>query len=359
MSPRFNILIGLCALLLGLSACEPAPQNEKTKPETSAPSTPRSSIKLLNETLWESGDETIEAFIVGAGKLQTAVQALLEQPDADTLKRGQAAWQSAVLDYQALFFIQQLAFARPTLFSALADLDFLLAAHPIQPGYLDYYGDYRYSGLVHDIHITLDRTNLSKQHGLTDREDVVLGLYAIEYMLFGEQGKRPAADYMPVTTLSRTHLENGYKDISETPNNRRRQLLRLQAAMLLESSKTFLSQWQSLAAPWQQQTPEAQRAIVQQAFDRALTQLLLDLATINADAPQDAQRCSAAISSLEALYLWLPATRRDRIVSHLLEARAALQLVIDAGEPKAGLRRAYNALKQALELRTETANTDS
>lgn len=285
--PGFVCLAGMITVLLfGLSACE---ENPPPEPETTAEPTPvidKTRVNTTADQLWIAGEDTLTASVAGANELNSAIGHFLASPSAETLKTAQQKWHDAFLAYRRFYFFYFLGQAAPAHFNALGESHFRIAAHPIQPGYLDSFGPYLYSGLVHDIGMRISRENLIDQHGLTNSEDAVLGLYAMHFMLFGIDGDRTPTDYSAVKELSRTDVEAGFKQVEETPNHRRRLLLQTQAIILRDDLTALHNSWQSnetnsLRFNWQAIAPREKLNLVRQTLKQGLTQLIVDVVELN------------------------------------------------------------------------------
>jgi len=75
----------------------------------------------------------------------------------------------------------------------LAQLD----SWPIEGGYIDYIQGYPFSGIVNDLTLEIDEDSIRSQHGFTDPTNASLGYHALEFMLWGNNGKRSARDFFP------------------------------------------------------------------------------------------------------------------------------------------------------------------
>lgn len=155
--------------------------------------------------------------------------------------------------------------------------------HPIQPGYLDYFDVYKHSGIVNDIAIPITAEAIRSQHGFSDNSDVSLGFHAMAYLLWGENGQRPASDFLTPETLTREQQLNGLK-LVDLPNHRRATLLQLQAALLLDDLKALHYKFQHQASAlngaylslmprsriqlWQQSSLDVLNKIMAQPFMR-------------------------------------------------------------------------------------------
>jgi len=241
--------ISVLALALLLIACKPhpAPDEQKSVAENTAPLTEfninidKQSAESLANQLWQKGLNHIQILEKEASVLHKKVKRLLSTPDDENLSETQKEWKRVFLLYQEL--LPFLFIEHPSLSKPLAKWRFTLAAWPLQPGYLDSYGVYTQSGIVNDISLPITVASLRKQHGLTDIEEVTLGLYAMEYLLWSDQKISLAKRFNLHTKVPLAFQQAGLK-ISELPNNRRRKLLDIQAKLLVKDISLLAKQWQ-------------------------------------------------------------------------------------------------------------------
>lgn len=351
----YKRLVVMGITMFCLQACETREKAQPTQQQdTPVKQQPKpSSTEYETEALWSFCEQALEGFVHSTQQLSERVTVFLSSPTEKNLSAARQAWKNSHSHYHRLFLINQFSIIEPTLFGAMARAQFSLAAYPIQPGYLDYFDVYLYSGLVHDVSIGLNEELLRQQHGMTDVEDVVLGLYAIEFMLFGEHSTRPQSDFQVVTELSIAHRERGYKTIEETANNRRRMLLALQLELLDKDAQQALLDWRSIRQPWQQLSYNVQRATVHKAFEQGLTQVLLQTANAsdNGSPIHSPEHLATAIRSLEAVQHWLPEYLREEQLKLLQEAAESIALALDSEADKDAIwRQTYNDLKMAMDL---------
>ena len=212
--------------------------------------------------------------------LEEKIQQFLQQPKQELLTDTREDWEKLELTLQGLHPLIILNQIDPKGFFSTSQLIDRILAHPIQPGYLDRFGDYPYSGLVYAIGIPLTQSGLMEQHGLTDSQEVVFGIYTMEFMLYGEGNSRLADDYIQKTTLSKSDRELGLKNEDEIAENRRRQLLSLQLEQLMNDLgqlSSMLNMAGSLST-WKQQPPQQQLSAVRRGLSTGLTQILIELA---------------------------------------------------------------------------------
>jgi putative iron-regulated protein len=220
-----TVLIGL------LSGCD-----KKTPDpiQTPNPKVAQKTVQLNTENpIWQLASQSLDLCISEAQALQVNIEQLLANPSTDTLNKTRQQWHKSHNHVQRLAPYFTLGTINPGLFGHLKRDYFQLEAWPIQPGYLDYFGDYLHSGLTNDITVQISADNLRQQHGFTDDGEMVLGLHPMAYLLWGADNNRPIEDFKQITQLSPEQVANGLK-ISDLPSNRRRKLLALQAQLLVE-----------------------------------------------------------------------------------------------------------------------------
>lgn len=281
--------IAIAALLYG---CEGEQESTQTAAHGVGPSAVLVQLseaqkqKLSENTraAWQLAEPAISHTTDNARQLQSAVDKLLSEPSAASLTQAQEQWRKTALAYQPLRLYMTLAELTPEHLGGLRRLGFSIAAQPIQPGYLDSVGPYAWSGLVHDIGLPLTPEILREQHGMTSPEDASLGLFAMEFLLFGIIGEQPrqATDYEARQQLSAEDREQGFTKPDELPENRRRRLLLLQSRVLVEDLQRLHSLWQpdtenSFYPIYMSYSGLQRRALLLQSLRLELTELLVQL----------------------------------------------------------------------------------
>lgn len=256
---------------------------------------------LASETWWSSGAEILARCLKSARNLQHLTSDFLDEPNNDKLIAAQQSWQQTREAYRAFYAHHNVALSEPQAFHLLAEIDFRIAAWPIQPGSLDSFGSYLYAGLVHDVGNPLTMENLLNLHGQIDSENGTLGIFAIEYMLFGENGTRSPEDYAQQIRVNAEFKERGFNSPSELPNNRRRMLLTLQTGKLVEDLELLVNSWNAPGAAsqltaWTKLSNTQQYQVLSATLEQGLAQLL-----VNEDEEYDSIQLLAALKSLQAL----------------------------------------------------------
>lgn len=271
-----------CSVLL-VQACDNAPkapqQDDGRKPATHLPA---SAVQMHSEALFTAGSQALDTCLQSARQMDETIATFLSKPNETTLSVAQDAWLNTTLAYRRFSGARQLGLVRPNFFSHLNQLDYHIAGFPIQPGFLDKFGQYQYSGLVHDIGFALTEESLVNQHGLTDLSEVVLGVYAIEFLLFNLGAPREVRDFAQVSTLDNNLRERGFENIAEVPNNRRRALLSLQSKILLADLQGLKLTWDGVAdssirVTWQRFSDTQKISAARDALTGAVTQLMVDI----------------------------------------------------------------------------------
>lgn len=243
-SRRLHLIPILSFAVLLVLGCEnserdvqaPAPEPVSSEP----PLDP--SMQLASVEAWKRGEQALQQTLEASRELHRQLEALLLAPRSATLTAARQQWRQAHGHWHRLDPLLALTKSNPGLFGGLERLVANIDAQPIQPGYLDYLEQYPYTGIVNDITLAINAQTLRAQHGLTDASDVSLGFHALEFLLWGENGHRPATDFQVAEQPSSEQREAGLT-IAELPNNRRRDLLVLISHLLQDDIKELMGRW--------------------------------------------------------------------------------------------------------------------
>lgn len=243
VTPLAAIILVGTLLLSGCDKPADQPTSNDTSTATGVTATDPA-LKLTTENLWRLGSLQLNKVLTNYQQLQASIDALLQAPNELTLSDAREQWHHTHNNLQLLSPFFTLGDINPGLFSQIKKSHFLIDAWPIQPGYIDYFDVYKFSGLVNDIAVPMNAETIRQQHGFSDSSDVTLGLHAMAYLLWGETGTRPATDFTANTQLDTAQKQSGM-GIIDLPNNRRRTLLQLQSTLLrddLESLRYRMTQ---------------------------------------------------------------------------------------------------------------------
>lgn len=343
------------AASLGLLACEQQPQEAVfLAPYEPEPGADTAMIDQRTQDVWQHGIDLIEASLTSARQLGEAVEALLREPDDDKLQQAQKAWHRSHNAYLAAELFTALGIANPDLFGSFSEYDFAIEAWPIQPGYLDYFDVYTFSGIVNDTAMPLSAEALRQQHGLTDDADVSLGFHAMEYLLWGEKGQRSVDDYQP-DRLTQEQAEAELREV-DLPNNRRRVYLSLLANLLVDDLEVYRDAMEDPSGllrrsylalhPYSrvQLFEAAAHALLSHHRDLLQAQLESRIASEGESIPLDLQHAPFAGEGAEQLQHSLATLRRI-----MLDEDEGLALWLsEAGEESGDIEEHLNRLKAAL-----------
>ncbi len=281
------LVFALLAMMLG---CEKQADEKFSAPPNSSPEfesqlISQAQLDQANDGLFNAGDAALKQTTAAAEILAKSVDTFLASPIDENLKTAQQNWQNCALAYRDFFFQKHLAIAAPNTLEQLNKLDFRIGTYPVQPGFIDAFGEYKYSGVVFDVGFALTKESLDQQHGLTDVSEVMLGIYAIDFLLHNVNTQRDPGDFIQIKKLRPQDKENGFEEIAELPNNRRRLVLQLQTEILIDDLTTLSASWQqsspSIKQQWLTLEANEQTRLAQQTFVNALTQTLLEIGDFN------------------------------------------------------------------------------
>lgn len=182
-------------------------------------------------------------------RLQEDTESFLEAADDTSMDQLRDSWLAAHSAYELTalhrYFATIILDQQSSL--SLFQLQYQINHWPILPGYIDYVGSYTDSGIVNDMTVALDAAGLLQQHGVFDLAEVSLGFHVLEFLLWGENldksSPRPATDYDPIMQLTTAQLDSGL-ELDQLSNNRRRQLLLVSTATLVNDFRTMQDLWQ-------------------------------------------------------------------------------------------------------------------
>jgi putative iron-regulated protein len=180
--------------------------------------------------------------------LQQTIDSLIDSPSPSALLEARISWSAAHQSYHQSnlphYFTSFIAPANQT--EQLYQLAYQMDHWPILAGYIDSVGGYESGGIVHDVNVELSTESLRQQHGLFDITEATLGFHVIEFLLWGEPNidstRRELEDFVRVNQLTDTQSESGM-EINQVGNNRRRELLRLTSAILIEDFDSGFAIW--------------------------------------------------------------------------------------------------------------------
>lgn len=314
MKSKFNLNVFpialWLALVLGLSGCDKLfeqPKQAEQAPEQAQVNT-EALLSAANLYVYTQMSEALS----GAQELDSVITSLLHHPNPGALEEAQLAWIKAYSAYiKVSFFSRVPRFEKPQFRDqndTYARIEERIDSWPIEPGYIDYLPLYPLSGIVNDLTLKINEEDVSAQHGFSDMRFASLGFHPIEFLLFGENGKRSAKDFIPQENSievvsadtaikeddsdelshsddknSETH-EHVHVEIDGPQNhNRRRDYLRLLSALVVKNLQKLTDRWEPAhgyyAKQWRQPQPSQQLAsltLVYQSMVDSIQKTLLE-----------------------------------------------------------------------------------
>lgn len=314
MKSKFNLNVFpialWLALVLGLSGCDKLfeqPKQAEQAPEQAQVNT-EALLSAANLYVYTQMSEALS----GAQELDSVITSLLHHPNPGALEEAQLAWIKAYSAYiKVSFFSRVPRFEKPQFRDqndTYARIEERIDSWPIEPGYIDYLPLYPLSGIANDLTLKINEEDVSAQHGFSDMRFASLGFHPIEFLLFGENGKRSAKDFIPQENSievvsadtaikeddsdelshsddknSETH-EHVHVEIDGPQNhNRRRDYLRLLSALVVKNLQKLTDRWEPAhgyyAKQWRQPQPSQQLAsltLVYQSMVDSIQKTLLE-----------------------------------------------------------------------------------
>ena len=180
--------------------------------------------------------------------MQDEVNSFLQSPDAASLNRVRASWLRVHSAYELTavhrYFAEVIAAEAARL--ELFQLQYQMNHWPVLPGYIDYVESYPESGIVNDMTVSLIEADVRAQHGAFDVNEAAIGFHALEFQIWGENrdrlSPRPFTDFEAVTVLTAEAEQRGL-ELEQLSNNRRREMLALNAEMLRQDFDSYMSIW--------------------------------------------------------------------------------------------------------------------
>ncbi|HAJ76315.1 MAG TPA: hypothetical protein DCM64_07650 [Gammaproteobacteria bacterium] len=259
MAPDFRLVLAVPLLAVAvLSACgsENEPLDQQSPPAISVNAARLASvdpgliepIQGVMRAYLQQMETDYDAVADNLDSLQSEILAFLEEPSTTSMNNVRSAWLLSHSAYELTTlhrYFADLILSEAEVLN-LFSLRYRMNHWPILPGYIDYVAGFADSGIVQDTTVALNIPALQEQHGLFGLSEVSLGFHVIEFLIWGENPDqitpRSAADYQPDTRLTPAQAESGL-ELDLLSNNRRRQLLLLNAQSLIDDFSTSRTLW--------------------------------------------------------------------------------------------------------------------
>ena len=246
--------------LIFLAACSPkkteekAPQSTNIKLDSSAFS---AQVGIVAYTSLSRASQSAQV-------MDSKLASFMYHPNPMSQEEITQSWRQAYDDFLHSLVFAYLPIQDPpdwhTQRIAYNDLLTKLDSWPIEGGYIDYIPGYPFSGIVNDLTLNIDEKNIRSQHGFTDPTNASLGYHAIEFMFWGQEGKRSAHDFFPQENTAPVPINDAEEslnahnehDITENDtslhipqnHNRRRQYTKLLSEILQKDLHRIQRRWE-------------------------------------------------------------------------------------------------------------------
>lgn len=276
----FSWLVLLC--MLTLSGCDKLFDQKKSDQEALEEKVKAPEINqanLLNAANLFAYTQLSDA-LNHAQTLDRVIASFLHHPNPLSLKECQETWVKTYHSYlKASHFYQVPRFEKPQFAEqnqTYRDIHLLLDMWPVEGGYIDYLPGYPLSGIINDMTLKISESSLLEQHGFSEFSYASVGFHPMEFLLFGEDGKRSARDFIPKENsievvsidaddhegdgdneadvkasqpkpeLSESHSDDGdaMATIQPQNHNRRREYLRILSALLVSNLQKLVDRWE-------------------------------------------------------------------------------------------------------------------
>lgn len=199
-----------------------------------------------------------------AQTLDSQLASFMYHPNPMSQAEIQQAWRLAYDEFLHSLIFSYLPIQDPPEWHsehiAYDDLLIKLDSWPIEGGYIDYIPGYPFSGIVNDLALNIGEDDILLQHGFTDPTNASLGYHALEFMFWGEEGKRSAHDFfpqentapVPINDADESLNNHDQHDIADNEDslfvpqnhNRRRQYTQLISELLQKDLHRIQRRWE-------------------------------------------------------------------------------------------------------------------
>lgn len=213
--------------------------------------------------------------------LQQKIESLVDSPNPTALVNARVSWSAAHQSYQQsnLHFYFTAFISPKSQSDKLYKLAYQMDHWPILAGYIDSVDGYESGGIVHDVNVELSSPSLRQQHGLFDITEATLGFHVMEFLLWGESNLdssgRELEDFVRVSQLTEIQRESGM-EISQVGNNRRRELLRLSSAILIEDFDESFEIWNTVSSSFLKSVEDRNSAALLSLLLESVTAMLTE-----------------------------------------------------------------------------------
>ena len=307
--------------------------------------------------------------------MDSKLASFMYHPNPMSQQEVSQAWRQAYDEFLYTLIFSYLPIQDPpdwqTQHIAYDDLLARLDSWPIEGGYIDYISGYPFSGIVNDLALDIDEKNIRAQHGFTDPTNASLGYHALEFMVWGEAGKRSAHDFFPQENTAPIPINDAEENLASdneqssddelnplhvTQNhNRRRQYTKLLSELLQKDLHRIQRRWEPSNGYYSEllqrstATNTLQAALIagQRFISEELLQKRFQL-TSSEFSNTSKQDILALLIGLESWYLPKDTDQQETSLGFLMQ-QADAQIAADFAQSLTASKKCVNAMTSDVE----------
>lgn len=227
---RFKLALIFISVLLSIVSCDDTSESKSELIPDVDDSQPLREIDLrkadsVSRRLWAYSRQSIEKSNKLLISMKSAKSSFLINPSAANLSLVREELASAHQALQHSAWISMLPATAPDIFSRHKVLWTNVDQWPYEPGFIDSYGAYPFSGIVNDAVLELNEKNLRAQNMITDDSEVILGYHSVGFLL----AENLSNDFDDTGVVESVRLDEGSglkgkmnEDIGKPRNDERR-----------------------------------------------------------------------------------------------------------------------------------------
>lgn len=253
---RIQIIFSLLVIAF-ISGCEPTAKEPPPRAETGQRERGTIDHYEIDPAFFSRGEQSLQQLINSTLVLRQATQAFLKDSNKQQWLTLRQQWLQTHSQWHRSQFYLATSQQYPSLLPALTRAIRNIHSTPISPGFIDGIPGYPKSGIVFDITVPMTANALRGQHQSYSKQEVSIGLHAMEFLLWGNQ----LSDYTEGRSINREEVFRGIKQ-AQLPTPRRRDYLQLLTEIMVEDSRQLLIDWNRGTQRMMRLRPNQKRQLV-------------------------------------------------------------------------------------------------
>ena len=288
-----RMVFGLLALTM-IAACEPTAKEPPPRAETGQRIRGEIDTFTIDPAFFERGAQALQAQLDSSLALRLAAQRFLDKNDETHWQQLRDQWIASHNQWHNSQFYLASSQQYPSSLPALTRAARNVHSTPITPGFIDGIPGYPKSGIVFDITVPITAKDLRSQHQSYSKEEVSIGLHAMEFLLWGKQ----LSDYSEARSITQEEVFRGIKQ-EQLPTPRRRAYLLLLTELIVEDSRQLVADWADSTQRLNRLRPNQKRKLISGNAIQQLSLLVNRPEYNHAEYSQDLSWQSALLSGTE------------------------------------------------------------